>query len=715
MPLDAGKQLELEEELAQLEREKGIVAPESVHWLDSSANFRLKDALEYAASCEQFIVPEQERLYKLLAEAKSDVERAAREYQIEYVEKYLKRAADLARKRLAYLKTLKTQEDFEAENEKCAVDKVHWFQMYAWGYDPRARTPLSTVPFELYPRQQDLLHKLDEVVFEKRTSLLIEKARDEGATEECVRWGVHCWRYAKGFSMLLSTRTEDEVDTKKKQGTLFERMRFQIRLLPDWMLPKNFNVNKDLLPDMLISNTENGNALIGQAPVENMGRGDRVTCALFDEFAFWRFGGYPQFRSMSQTTDSIIMPSSVAGRLNQYADIASDGVTEKFYLDWRNNPFKDKRWYDSLPYGYISPKMSKTTIAQEVDRNYDAAQPGKVWQCPEPYVFITQSEFLKPFEKAGLKHKFFDDNGKFKIPDDWRVIRTSDYGKSEGHDWSYLIGVQPRAAYPLNDTHFIFVARILEPTGILTAEAVKLWREWEREYGLRGADGSWIHKPHASYHSHEQTGKNRVEGETGGLREVLLEKYGENWQAWSTSYNVGIEAIEEWWTPEDLLQPNPFRPELYGRCKLVFVAPDGEYQLAYNERLASHFVTISDSEAGFALARKQISAYHYPMSELGKAKKDMRPAKEFDDVVDAIRGYAVNWNRDPLPLTTQEKIIEAMPEAVKPKTIAEITDPALKVQTINASRIVHQQLIQKMNKPKTLNPISRMRQELNKR
>lgn len=624
-----------------LSRQSGVEVKS--HWLQGTQLFY---ALEYAANCEQFIVGEQDRLITLLENAKNDMEVKAREFQIEYVANHLTRAANLAKKRLAHFRTIKTQADIDAELERVKNDKIYWFEMYAWGYDPRARTPLSIVPFGLYPTQRKLVDWLDDIVFNKRTSGLIEKSRDEGATEGIVRWGIHNWRFKQGFSMLLSSRTEDEVDTKKKQGTLFERARFQIRLLPQWMLPKSFDVDKDMLADKLIANPENGNALVGQAPVENMGRGDRVTCAMFDEFAFWRFGGYPQFRSMSQTTDSIIMPSSVAGKLNQYADLAFDGVTDQFVMDWRDNPFKDPRWYDSLPYGYISPKMSATTIAQEVDRNYDAAQPGKVWQPREEYIFITQSEFLKPFIEAKMKHMFFDKTGKFKIPDDWRVLRTHDYGKSEGHDWSYLLGAQPRASYPLADTHFIFVARNLEPTGLLTEQAVKLWREYEREYGLRNQANAWTHPPFASYHSHEQE----------SLRKVLLGTYGETWIPWKTDYQTGIEQIEDWWNPVDLLEKNPFRPELYGRCKLVFVAPDDEYTMAYNERLATNFVTMSLSEEGFFTARKQISAYHYPLSELGKAKKDMRPVKEFDDIVDAMRGYAVMWNWTPIEKTEREMV-----------------------------------------------------------
>lgn len=623
-------------------------------WLDQDQNRQLRDALSAAATATQWIPEEQGRLRELLKLAQSNEEREAREYQIEYVEKYLTRAEEYANKRLEYFATIKSESDQKLEVEKCKTDGAHWFEYYAFGYDPRARTKLAIVPFGLFPRQKALIEWLDELVFFRRTSGIIEKSRDEGATETMVRWGARHWLFTSGFSMLLSTRKEDEVDAKKNKNTLFERVRYQIRLLPDWMLPVGFDVERDMLATMKLVNPANENTLLGEAPVPNMGRGGRVTCAMLDEFAFWSFSGYPQFRSLSQTTDSILMPSSVGGKLNQFADIAFDGYTPKFVLDWRDNPFKDRRWYNALPYGYISPKMSRTSIAQEVDRDYDASQPGKVWNVPEPYVFITRSEFLRPFEKAGLGAKFRDELGRFRIPKDWRVIETHDYGKSEGHEWAFLIGAQPRASYPLNDTHFIFLARNLEPTGLSTEEAVKQWREWEEALGIRKGK-EYLNRPYMRYHSHEQK----------ELRKVLRERYGEEWIAWNTDYQTGIETIEDWFSLSDKETKNPFRPELYGRAKIVCVAADDEYDLAFNSDTNSHFVTMSATEAGFLTARKQLGAYHYPQTELGKAKKDMRPEKEFDDIVDAFRGYAVNWNRTPEALSQAEEIDANMPESLR--------------------------------------------------
>lgn len=643
-----------EEEKAIISDVEMEISPVSaVHWLDAPENFQLKTALETATNARTLIEPEQSRLRELLNEAKNDIERDAREYQIWYIEKYYSRAADIAEKRLEYFTTIKTDADIEREKEKIKSDIIHWFDYYAFGYDPRARTALSIIPFGLFPKQKELVRWLNERVFYKRDSGLIEKSRDEGATELMVRWGLYHWLGTNGFSMLLSTRKEDEVDSKKNQNTLFERARYQIRLLPAWQYPKGFDAQKSMLSSMKLVNPENNNTLLGEAPVENMGRGGRVTCAMLDEFAFWSFGGYPQFRSLSQTTDSILMPSSVAGRLNQYADLAFDGHTAKFVLDWRENPLKDRRWYNSLPFGYISPKMSKTTIAQEVDRNYDAAQPGKVWHIKEQYNFITMSEFMRPFKE--FEHKFYDERGEFKIPADWRIIETSDYGQSQGHDWSYFLGAQPRAIYPYADTHFIFIGLNLEPTGLTTNQAVSQWNEYREMLGIKRGN-EWLNKPNRQYISHEQDGKKIAAGEEAGLRTVLREKYGETWLAWKTNYAAGINKIEDWFEPIELDEPNPFRPELSGRCQLVFVAPDNEYQLAFNERLSQWFVTTSATERGFATLRKQISAYHYPQSELGKAVKAMRPAKEFDDIIDAFRSYALMWNEDADPLTKTEYV-----------------------------------------------------------
>ncbi len=116
-------------------------------------------ALEQARVCTSFIEPEQNRIRQLLTGAKSEKEVEAREFQIEYIENYLTRAASIATRRLDYFKTLNTNRSIEAELEKIKMDKIHWFDQYAWGHDPRARSTIAVVPFELFSPPKQFSHR----------------------------------------------------------------------------------------------------------------------------------------------------------------------------------------------------------------------------------------------------------------------------------------------------------------------------------------------------------------------------------------------------------------------------------------------------------------------------------------------------------------------------------------------------------------------------
>ena len=142
--------LDLEQELALIERERSIP-------LNPLENRQLLEALQNSIASREHIQPEIQRLRVLLEQATSDSEIAARNYQIEYVESYLTRAAVLGQKRLEHFRSLNTKPAVEKELARVKRDKKYWFEMYAWGYDPRARTPLSIVPFELFPTQKKAL------------------------------------------------------------------------------------------------------------------------------------------------------------------------------------------------------------------------------------------------------------------------------------------------------------------------------------------------------------------------------------------------------------------------------------------------------------------------------------------------------------------------------------------------------------------------------
>src|SRR5262245_400860 len=110
----------------------------------------LRAALEGAIAARELVGPAQDTLRAQPYRDNTPEERAAREYQIELVAWQLDRAADLAEKRLTLLEMIRTRDDAEAELAKCAdgvEGTVHWFEYYAWGYDPREDSPLAVMPF----------------------------------------------------------------------------------------------------------------------------------------------------------------------------------------------------------------------------------------------------------------------------------------------------------------------------------------------------------------------------------------------------------------------------------------------------------------------------------------------------------------------------------------------------------------------------------------
>jgi hypothetical protein len=612
--------------------------------------------LEECARARPLIRVEQEKIRELIAEARDTVERAAREYQHDYVEWHVRRAAEAAEERLKYFASLK---DTDAEKALCASSTLHWFKYYAWGLDPRARSPLKVIPLVPFPRQETFILWLERKVFVTRSSGLVEKARDMGATENFLRWTVKHWLFTPAFSALLTSEKEDLVDSLKDTDTLFEKVRFQLRLTPSWMLPEGFDLLRDL-NYMNISNPANGALLTGQAPTPNVGRQKRATVVLCDEFASWAGGGYAQDTSLSETSPSIFKVSSVKGKMNRFSDERHSGAADVFVMDWREHPFKDSRWYDSLPFGHLQKPMTSEEIAQEVDRDYQASQPGRVLKnVREEYCFITYSEFKAGFEAYGRRVV----GDRPAVPDSWNWGRVADYGESarteeDTHIWAYSLLARPPEDWPLNDSLFFFASLPVMPIGASELEGFGFYSKLERELGVRGSAGL-LRLPSVNDMSHEAK----------DAKQVLSVKCGDFWNLPNLDFDAGRRKLVFHFEITDKHLPNPFRPVLSGRSRIYFVAPDDEYFLARNEGSASYFVTPSQTQRGFKRLRDEIPRWHYPVSERGKPVASMRPKAEFDDMITTVRYAAAKWGVPAAPMNAAQRRDAARPEHLRDSAV----------------------------------------------
>lgn len=621
----------------------------------------LGECLERAIDARSLIPAEQEKLDALIESAGSDVEREARQYQWDLVEWQLNRAADVAEKRLSHIRLLS---DYKAENEKCEKSTPYWFEYYAWTVDPRLDSPLAVTPLSLFEFQERYITWLDYITFEKRCSGVVEKCRTMGATEVALRWMLKQWRYRRDFYAMPLSANEDLVDSSEDPGTLFEKLRFQLRLFPEWMLPKGFNLKR--MSFMRLVNPENGSTIQGDAPTKDVGRQKRATFVLKDESAVWPQGGYPQHTALSRTANTICDVSSVQGKFNKFADLAHDSVTAKFEMDWREHPWYDDRWYNSLPFGYIGPAMTEEDIAQEIDRNYEASQPGKVIRnCKEEYCFITWNEMVEGFGRQ-FQREFVGPDGRYRIPSPWNWGRVADYGESargedDTHIWAYSLMARPSEGWPLRDSIFFFLSLPIMPIGATELQGFAFYSALERELGLRGAR-KFLREPSVNDMSHE----------AADPKAVLRDKCGDNWRIPDLDFDKGRRKLIYHFELTDKHLPNPFREELNGRSRIYFVAPDAEYFLARNERAGTWFVTPSQTQRGFKRLRAEIGAWHYPPEERGKPVPKMRPKAVFDDVVTTIRYALARWGVTSAAMPLTDRVESQMQPGVRKVDIPDL-------------------------------------------
>lgn len=198
----------------------------------------------------------------------------------------------------------------------CNHDIVFWFNNFAYTFDPR-RAP-ADLPFNLMDFQETVVLTIADCI---RTGepLLIEKSRDMGVSWLILLVFQYFWMFEPGSDFLLGSKNQDLVDKKGDRSTLFQKLRFNARLQPSWMLPK-LDKNSDTFLKMI--HPVNGNTIVGATSTPDFGRSGRYRAALMDEMAFHPYGK-AAYESVSQSTNCIIMPSTPNGKANEFYKLRS--------------------------------------------------------------------------------------------------------------------------------------------------------------------------------------------------------------------------------------------------------------------------------------------------------------------------------------------------------------------------------------------------------
>jgi len=295
----------------------------------------------------------------------------------------------------------------EILKKKCSEDPLFFFNMFLYTYKPKAvgdewEPTNPNIPFITFPFQDEYI--LDIIwCIENQQDNSTEKSREMGFSW-MILWAAGIWGFLfRWWAGLVGSYKEDYVDTQGDMDSSFERMRYMLERLPEWMKPKDL-----ICKYMSISSKQIGAEVSGDSGAA-FGTGWRRKWIFLDEFALWQ-NDKTAFRKTKDVTNCRIIGGTPEGKLNVYGKIMTNhpdyvGLNiKKFRLHWSKHPLKTKAWYEDQ-----KTKRTKADIAAELDINYDDSVSWAVYPDFERMVQFQPLEY----------------NPKFKLYTSWDFGRDS--------------------------------------------------------------------------------------------------------------------------------------------------------------------------------------------------------------------------------------------------------------------------------------------------
>lgn len=278
-----------------------------------------------------------------------------------------------------------------AMREECAKDILFWVNTFGFTFNPRLKGQ-KVIPFTTYPFQDDALLRLVDDIHEGR-DVGIKKSRDMGASWLNLAALTWLWQFEPMNNFLLVSRNEAYVDGPSNPKSLFWKIDFLIEHQPKWLRPSGIKRTS-----MHIGNLDNGSVMDGESTTGEVGRGDRRTAILLDEFAAFAVSdGYNALAATQSATDCRIFNSTPKGSGNAFYDVIKNGeekgAADIISMHWSRHPEKNKGLYTS--------KRNEKTGRMEVELLDDwsgiAEWEGRKVAFPEAYPFILDGKVHSPW------------------------------------------------------------------------------------------------------------------------------------------------------------------------------------------------------------------------------------------------------------------------------------------------------------------------------
>lgn len=225
--------------------------------------------------------------------------------------------------------------------EACAKDVLFYVNYFCWTFDPRRAE--SVVPFVTYDFQDEAILAIQESIVGGR-DVCVGKSRDMGASWLNILVPEHMWHFSRDMrNFLMVSRNESYVDDSGNPKSLFWKIDFLHRHQPKWLLPSAVTRRS-----MHIGNEDTGSVIDGESTTGEVGRGDRRTAILLDEFAAFDVkSGYNALTATQSTTNCRIFNSTPKGCGNAFHDVYKKSSARIIEMHWSRHPEKSRGLYRS--------------------------------------------------------------------------------------------------------------------------------------------------------------------------------------------------------------------------------------------------------------------------------------------------------------------------------------------------------------------------------
>lgn len=258
---------------------------------------------------------------------------------------------------------------------QCAENPTFWCNNFAWTYDPRKQFySQDHLPFIMFPKQIEYLQWLNWLLLTNKDGA-IEKSRDMGVSYvTLIPFVLHHWLFDPAFKAKLGSRKEEYVDKPGDMDALFEKIVYNLKRLPSWMLPEGFSLPAHKTYMKLVR-PDNTNTVTGESANESFGRGGRLNVSIFDEHAFWPFAqaSWEAAGESTPTRVSISTPPPSGRSSFFYKNIVS-GRVQTFSFHYKDDTRKDMEWERSQ-----RAKKTEEEFERELNISYEGSLEGTVY------------------------------------------------------------------------------------------------------------------------------------------------------------------------------------------------------------------------------------------------------------------------------------------------------------------------------------------------